>query len=322
MANAMPPQFLAKPIPLLFGTTPPMKRSSTQRKEELTKQNVELIRKLGNLVHGVVVYDVWEGNERGKFRTKYGDNRPFAQHLRDATGKDEVVCNVVVHHDGLDAFGAWLDETVGMGLTNQVFIGASTDKFRTTGPHPKEAFTYAANRHADRIVPGCITIPWRYNEARRLAKKVELGARFAMSQIMLEAHSGMHLVDQVERICAESDLEPPVIFWNFAPVADLDVAHEDFEYFEVVPARENPTAHDLAVKNWQRIQDAPDPLKESIEVAAETLEQLLDHCLRSKVKPGITAEGLGAQNLPHVEGLFRRLADVRARVVKKHYGLD
>lgn len=318
----MPPQFLAKPIPLLLGTTPPMKRSQPQRKEELVKANVELIKRLDALLHGVVVYDVWEGNERGKFRTKYGDNRPFAQRLQEASGKEQVICNVVVHHDELEGFGKWLDETCASGLWNHVYVGASTDKFRTRGPHPKEAFTLADNRFGSQVTAGCITIPWRHNEPRRLAKKVELGARFALSQIMLEAHSGKQLVTDLDRVCTEADLDPPLIFWNFAPVADLDVAHEDFEYFEVFPAKENPIAHELAQKNWDRIQFAKEPLKESIAVAAETLEQLLDHCLKSNVRPGITAEGLGAQNLAYIEPLFRRLAEVRARVVKKHYGLD
>lgn len=318
----MPASFLAKPIPILFGTTPPMKRSAAQRKEELAKANIEVVKRLGSLVHGAVVYDVWEGNERGKFRTKYGDNRPFAQRLQAETGKEQVVCTVVVHHEELEGFGKWLDETAAMDLWNHVYVGASTDKFRTPGPHPKEAFTYAANRYGGRVNPGCITIPWRHNEARRLAKKVELGATFALSQIMLEPHSGIQLVDQLEKICVESDLEPPVVFWNFAPVVDLEVAKEDFEYFEVFPAKENPPAHDAALKNWQRIAGARDPFRESLDVAAETLERLLEHCLRSKVKPGITAEGLGAQNLAHVEPLVRRLGEVRARVVKKHYGLE
>ena len=318
----MPASFLARPIPLLFGTTPPMKRSQPQRKDELVAQNVDIIRRLGSYVHGVVVYDVWEGNERGKFRTKYGDIRPFALRLLEETGKDQVVCNVVVHHEGLEGFGRWLDETGKLGLWNQVYVGASTDKFRTEGPHPKEAFTYAANRYGDRLNPGCITIPWRHNEARRLAKKVELGARFAISQIMLEPHSGIALVDHLERTCEEADLEPPVVFWNFAPVVNLDVAQEDFDYFEVFPAPENPKAHDAALANWRRIAEAKDPYQESLTVAAETLEQLLEHCLRSKVKPGITAEGLGAQNLTFVEPLFRRLAEVRAKVVKAHYGIE
>jgi hypothetical protein len=317
----MPAGFLQRPIPILFGTTPPMKRSQPQRKDELAQQNVDILQRLGNLVHGVVVYDVWEGNERGKFRTKYGDIRPFALKLQEASGKEAVVCDVVVHHEGLEGFGAWLDETAKMELWAHVYVGASTEKFRTHGPHPKEAFTYAANRFRGSIAPGCITIPWRYNEPRRLAKKVELGARFALSQIMLEPHSGIALVDQLEAICEEADLEPPLLFWNFAPVVNLDVAREDFEYFEVFPAPENPTAHRAAQANWERIASARDPFAESLDVAAETLEQLLEHCLRSKVKPGITAEGLGAQNLAHVEPLVRRLAEVRAKVVKAHYGI-
>lgn len=318
----MPDTFLAKPIPILFGTTPPLKRMAPQRQDEVVQANVELVQRLGPLCHGVVVYDVWEGNERGKFRNKYGDNRPFALRLREASGKEPVVCNVVVHHDGLEGFGKWLDATSAMGLWNHVYVGASTEKFAVPGPHPREALKLAANRFNHRIMAGSITIPWRFNEARRLAKKVELGSRFALSQIVLEHHSATHLVDQLERNCADSDLEPPLVLWNFAPVANLEVALEDFEFFEVFPSPDNPEAHRLAQKNWDRIAFSKDPLGESIEVAAENLEAILDHCLRSKVKPGITAEGLGAQNLPYVEALFRRLADVRARVVKKHYGLS
>ncbi|HEV8360875.1 MAG TPA: hypothetical protein VGR28_10515 [Candidatus Thermoplasmatota archaeon] len=315
-----PPSFLASPIPILFGTTPPMKRSQPQRKEELVRANVDLVKRLGPLCHGVVVYDVWEGNERGKFRTKYGDNRPFALRLRDETRKEVVVCNVVVHHDGLEGYGKWLDESAAQGLGTQVYVGASTDKFPFTGPHPREALKLAANRHPS-LTKGCITIPWRFHEARRLAKKVELGATFALSQVVLEPVSGMKLVDELEKQCAAADLEPPLLLWNFAPAPDLDVALEDFDYFEVFPAPDNPEAHRAAQKNWDRIALAKDPLRESVEVAAENLEQLLNHCLRSRVPPGITVEGLGAQNLDYVEGLFRRLCDVRAGVVKQRYGL-
>lgn len=313
--------FLDRPIPILFGTTPPMKRSQPQRKEELVKANVALVRSLGPLCHGVVVYDVWEGNERGKFRNKYGDNRPFAKRVQQETGKDVVLCNVVVHQDGLEGFGKWLDESLGMGLDTQVYVGASTEKFPATGPHPREALKLAANRHPGKATIGAITIPWRFNEARRLAKKVELGTTFALSQIVLEPHSAKLLVDQVGKACAEADLDPPLVFWNFAPVVDIDVALEDFEYFEVFPAPDHPVAHQAAMKQWDRIQFSKDPLAESIAVAAENLESILEHCLRSKVRAGITVEGLGAQNLGYVEGLFRRLADVRAGVVKRHYGL-
>jgi hypothetical protein len=138
---------------------------------------------------------------------------------------------------------------------------------------------------------------------------------------MLEAHSGIQLVDELEKICVERDLEPPLIFWNFAPVVDLDVAHEDSEFFEVFPAPENPQAHQLALKNWERIARAPSPYEESLAVASEVLEQILEHSMRSKVRSGITAEGLGLQNLPYLERLFTSLLEVRARAVKKHYGL-
>lgn len=316
----MPASFLARPIPVLLGTTPPMKRSQPQRKDELVQQNVELAQRLGARLDGVAIYDVWEGNERGKFRTKYGDNRPFALRIKEATGKDPIVCNVVVHLGG-EGFTRWLDETCGIGLWNHVYVGASSEKFPVKGPHPREALKYANNRYDGRVTAGCITIPWRFQEGKRLAKKVELGARFAMSQILLEPLSGMRLVDELDKLCAERELEPPVVFWNFAPVVDLELAREDFEYFEVFPAPENPAAHEAAEKNWQRIAGSRDPLTESIEVAAETLEVLLEHTLRSKVKPGITAEGLGLQNLPYVERLCKRLLEVRAVAVKKHYGI-
>jgi len=224
----MLPTFLGKPLPLVLGTTPPMKRAPPKRRDEVTQQTVDLIKSLPD-IDGVIVYDVWEGNERGRFRNKYGDNRPFALRLQEATGKPQVVCNVVVHQ-GLDGFRLWLDETVKMGLRNQVYVGASTEKFPVKGPHPKEALIYAQNRYHDLVASGCITIPWRHAEARRLMKKVDSGCRFAISQVMLEPRSGIELVGDLSKLCSKEDLAPPTILWNVAPVVDVEVAREDFEY--------------------------------------------------------------------------------------------
>lgn len=52
-------------------------------------------------------------------------------------------------------------------------------------------------------------------------------------------------------------------------------------------------------------------------MAAETCGALLEHSLAAGVPAGVTAEGLGLQNLPHVDALLRRLADVRERVLAK-----
>lgn len=311
------PQLLAKPIPVLLGTTPPLKRAPAQRKEELFWQTVSLLERLGARVDGVAVYDVWEGNERGKFRNKYGDNRPFALRLREATGKEQVVCTVTVHQ-GTEGFRTWLDETCAMNLWTQAYVGASTERFPVRGPHPREALAYAANRYDGRVTTGCITIPWRFREPQRLAKKAELGSRFALSQILLEPRSPIQLLDALAKLCGEREVEPPVVFWNFAPVVDVGTAREDFEFFEVVPAPENPAANSLALKNWERVAGAKDPLQESVELAAETLAAVLDHSLSLGIKPGITAEGMGAQNLPYVETLLRRLLAVRDEALAKH----
>jgi hypothetical protein len=306
--------FLDQAVPLFLGTTPPIKRMPARRKEEITQQTVQLVRALGDGLDGCMVYDVWEGNERGKFRNKYGDNRPFARTLADSTGKPVVVCNVVVHQ-GMEGFRLWLDESVKQQLLHHVYVGASTEKFPVKGPHPKEAFIYARNRYNGLVSPGSITIPWRYNEAKRLAKKVELGSRFAVSQVMLEPRSGMELVNDLDKLCAANELEPPTIFWNVAPVGDVEVAREDFEYFEVFPPPEHPAAHELALRNWLRIAQARDPVQESTKVACEVAEALVRHTLATRVRPALSAEGLGTQNLPHLEPLLRGLAEVRRRAL-------
>jgi hypothetical protein len=285
-----------------------------QRREELVEQTLQLVRGLVDQLDGVIVYDVWEGNERGRFRNKYGDNRPFALRLRHAAGKPVIVCNVVVHQ-GPDGFRLWLDETVKMGLLDHLYVGASTEKFPVKGPHPREAFVYAQNRYAGLVNPGSITIPWRPGEAKRLAKKVSLGSKFAVSQVMLEPRSGMEMVGDLAKLCAQEDLQPPLILWNVAPVADLEVAREDFDYFEVFPPQEHPAAHELALRNWVRISQAKDPIEESCRVACENVEALLKHSRAAGIPAGITAEGLGLQNLPHLEGLFRRLAEVRGKAL-------
>jgi hypothetical protein len=303
-----------KPVPLLLGVTPPIKRSPPKRREEVMAQTIQLARSLGDELDGLVVYDVWEGNERGRFRNKYGDNRPFAVRLRDATGKAPIVCNVVVHQ-GPDVFRRWVDEAVKEQLVDQVYVGASTERFPVKGPGTREAFIYVSNRYHGLVKTGSITIPWRHQEAKRLARKVEAGASFAISQIMLEPRSGIELVNDLDKLCAVNDLAPPRIFWNVAPVVDVEVAREDFDYFEVFPPPEHPAAHELALRNWLRIAQARNPLEESIRVACENVEQLVAHTMKTKVKCGITAEGLGAQNLPYLESLLRGLADVRRKAL-------
>jgi hypothetical protein len=96
---------------------------------------------------------------------------------------------------------------------------------------------------------------------------------------------------------------------------DVEVAREDFEYFEVFPPAEHPAAQELALRNWLRISTARSPFDESIRVASENVEQLLRHARQAGIPTGVTAEGLGTQNLPYLEAMLRAMAEVRSKAL-------
>lgn len=249
-------------------------------------------------VSAINIPEIVEENHLGLPYYKNVDNRKFGLLLKDRCSKDLIINTVVVHRPK-EEFERWIDESMGFGIKNFVFVGAKIKSINYPGPGVMEANSIAKNRKA---CIGNILIPERENEADRLITKTASGCNFFTTQILFEPGKIIEILKDYSAKCASSGLKPTKIFLSFAPVSSI----EDITFIKWLGA-------ELQEGTEKRLRDAANIESESIRLVVESLHEIFEYVEKNDVSVplGLNFEYLTLHNLELSKNLTNTLFDLK-----------
>ncbi len=208
-------------LPLLFEALPPRRDAGYGQWQD----HLEVLDPLRDA--GILAVNVPE-IVNGAYRTV--EPRAFAVALQARLRVPAVLNRITVHHPLPELLG-WVESTAAdYGIRDFVFVGGESSSAAYLGPRLSEALPPLAAATA-RLggQAGVVTIPTRrrgdLDEPERLLQKQAAGARFAVSQILLESATAVRLQTDLAAAAERKGVRPMPVHWSLAPVgrpADIE----------------------------------------------------------------------------------------------------
>jgi hypothetical protein len=270
----------------LIGTTPPKAGTQHDKTERIAKK---LLQRLNSVeFDGLVVYDIQDESVRVPQQRPFPfqqtlDPRDYGQVLQRLAQRDVITYKSVTQRDAAD-FQHWIDETTGhYQQTNLVFVGSPSSQ-GTIKLSLSAAYQQLASQ-ANSVFLGGVAIAERHaskgNEHERLLEKQRQGCQFFISQAVYNAQATIDLLTSYARSCRQQGLTPQRIILTFTPCGGAQTL--DFMRWLGISIPEASS---------YRILDSADPLKESIRICRDNLQQILLHCAHLGLPLGLNVESL------------------------------
>lgn len=252
------------------------------------------------------------GNRRSDFEPRVEPREYVRQLKQDHPDLDQVspmINRVVVKHKP-DYQRRWLEETYrDYDIPNLVLVGGESSEKDYPGPSVPEGNRLvrkvfeAEDKQSDYLV-GNITIPSRRgkdpDEPERMLYKINAGADYFTSQILMQADHAVDLVQDLGELLARENVAPPMIFWSFTPVREP----KDVDFLRWLGVL-------IPDEVEERILSSDDPLAASIQQAREVLTRLrqANQSLNRPFPMGLNVSFMGLRNLVPAQRMANRLRD-------------
>lgn len=272
-----------RPVPLLFGVTPPRASVTPEQAEQIAQAT--LARLGGVALDGLVLYDLDDESDRTE------EVRPFpylptmdpadffARDLGAWTGPVIVYRSVGKYSE--DEFVRWLD-TVPPGQAT-VLVGASSSA-KPVKLHLPDAQRLCRSRRPD-IPMGAVAIPERHttrgDEHERILEKQVAGVSFFVTQVIYDASAAKSLASDYTYACQDQGLEPARMFFTLSLCGSL----KTLSFLEWLG---------VEVPRWVRneLTHARDPLGLSVVHAIDTARELRAFCEHLRLPCGFNVESV------------------------------
>ena len=279
---------------IMLEVVPPSKRASSEAISRSVEKISSEVNKL-KCINYINIPEIIEENFEARPYYRNIDTRLFGRRILEETGR-KIILNKVIAHLPKPQFERWVEETVlEYGILGTIFVGGSRRGFSYVGPSVVEANQYAADLALsspdkfEGLEVGNILIPGREAEVDRAVLKTETGCSFFTTQIIFQPKSFNNFAKGYCKECTKKKLKRSLVFLSFAPVRTL----EDIKFFKWLGC-------DIPPKVIERFQKSGDIERTSIEIAKETLSDILVFIEKNKldVPVGLNIESVFLRNLP------------------------
>jgi len=302
----------------LFGSSPPREGTSEEDARAACEKFVSRSRALA--CDGFIVYDLQD--EAG--RTTEARPFPFRKTLdpswygslfRPLCGKETVIYKCVA---GMrpDEFDGWLDTAITRhGHTAFNLVGAassSTDLSASVSlPEAARAVCARANRDADRVGFGCVTIAERHkkkgNEHENILRKTRMGAEWFISQGVFDADATVKMLLDYADLCRSKMVTPKKVVLTFAPCG----RRKTMTFIKWLGMDVPAAVEERIFSKNLVLPDGRDhgPVYESCDIACEILTDVLLKTAACGVPLGVNVESLSIfrEEIDAAHLLFQRL---------------
>lgn len=269
-----------------IGTTPPKEDTPL---EQVSAIAGKLLARLTEIEYdGLIVYDIQDETSRidkprpFPFKSTH-DPRLYSQLLRQQSAREVITYKSVSQRDEAD-FRAWLEQAWHQfGVRDLVLVGSPSsegdirlplaDAYRVLGDNPlayQLGGVTIAERHAK-----------KGDEHLRLLQKGQQGCEFFVTQAVYDAQATIDLLTRYALECKTQGKLPARIILTFSPCGSA----KTLEFIEWLGISV-PEATSL------RILAAENPLRESISICHNNLQQILAACLPLGIPLGLNIESL------------------------------
>ncbi|MGM0381209.1 MAG: hypothetical protein ACQEP7_04420 [bacterium] len=251
-----------------------------------------------------------DGKRRSDFKPRVSP-RSYVQQLREIFDTKYLICRVVVHLPP-EKQEKWLIETnEKFGINNIVLVGGEKEADAYDGlsvPEGdkliKEKLNRGQTRHEEKDIDptdyliGNISIASRrldtLDEPDRITYKIKHGADFFYTQIIAEPDSPVELLQDLAPKLEDENIDPPVFFWSFAPIA----SQKDVDFMRWLGVKIPEEVED-------RILGSSNPVEESIKWNLEIWEELnrVNNKLPVSCPLGVNISFMGDRNFDNAIAL-------------------
>ncbi len=253
------------------------------------------------------IHDESGKSDRGKRRNDYQRRVPprrYARRLGQVFDTNFIINRVTVQAPAADQEEWLLDTCHEFDIDTIVLVGGESGNIEYPGPSVTEMsrltrdhLNRGKRKHGDSPVEptdfiiGNICIPTRrrsdFDEPDRMGRKVESGAKFFTTQIVLDDESPVRLLRDFSLLLDQKPVPAPTIFWSFSPVAEK----KDVDFLRWLGVR-------IPDEIADRILSAADPVSESIDCTLRTWQQLqaVNQQLPVQISLGINISVMGLRN--------------------------
>ncbi len=270
----------------LFGCTPP-REGTTEEKARETAQKF-LARSAVLATDGYIVYDIQDEKGRTTLERPFPfrktlDPSWYASLFHELSAKSCVVYKSVVE-GSLEGIDEWMNEAI-LNNKHTAFnlVGAPSSSVKYKGPTISQAMQHVAKRTDCSF--GCVAIPERHttkgNEHMNMLTKTENGAKWFITQGIFDVQAVIKLLHDYGDACRQNGVVPRKILLTFAPCG----RPKTMTFIKWLGMNVPEGVHD-------RIMTAEKPVEESILVANELLNTILEQTHGCGVPIGMNVESL------------------------------
>ncbi|MCW8994362.1 MAG: hypothetical protein OQK77_00970 [Psychromonas sp.] len=269
-----------------IGTTPPKQDTPIELVSGIADK---LLGRLESIDYdGLIVYDIQDETSRidkkRPFPFKYThDSRLYSKLLHDKSAKPVITYKSVSQRDAAD-FSHWLSDAWHRYSVRDIVLVGSPSSAGKVKLSLTDAYQTLKNHPLDFHLGG-VTIAERHitkgDEHLRLLAKEAQGCEFFISQAVYNAQATIDLLTRYALQCKKQGIKPKRIILTFSPCGSA----KTLEFIEWLGISV-PEATSL------RILQSEDPLRESLLISRNNLDQILQACLPLDIPLGLNIESL------------------------------
>jgi len=269
---------------LLYGLTPPKKKTSEEKVVEISKRQMAAVNSIG--VDGLILYDIHDEKDRISEERPF----PFLETIDPVVYSTEYMKELEVPRIVYRCVGKYSEEELTKWMDDDtrkdhhtVFVGAAS-KSQHVKLRLNEA--YSLYKTPDNPLSlGGVCIPERHttkeNEHLRMIRKQEQGCSYFISQAVYNVEAAKNFLSDYYFYCTENDIEMVPIIFTISPCG----SKKTLDFMKWLG---------INVSKWLEndILKAENTLEKSVEVCIENFEILWQYAKKKNIPIGCNVESI------------------------------
>ncbi len=288
---------------LTYGITPPKATNSDEKIQQIANRQIERIRQLD--IDALIIYDIQDESDRTEEERTFEfiktvDPSHYANYYLKDLEVPKIVYRCVGNYPKKD-FAEWMDSEVD---DYTVFVGtASSDQ--DIHMSLTEAYTLRSSLENPPLL-GAVTIPERHlecrNEPERMARKMEQGVSFFVSQCVYDPSISKAFLRDYKRYFTENNLPICPIIFTLTPCG----SEKTLNFIKWLGIR---------VPAWVEddLRKAPDMLAQSLNLIEAFFGELSAYALELGVPIGCNVESVSIRKA-EIEASIKLAKDIRGYI--------
>lgn len=269
---------------LLYGLTPPKKKTDEEKRQAIAKRQIEAVESIG--VDGLVLYDIHDEQDRNAETRPFPfletiDPKDYSKDYLKTLNVPRVVYRCVGKYTE-EELSNWIKDDTRQDLYT-VFVGAASQTQKIT-LRLSEAYDLYQHTQSNLSLGG-VCIPERHikkeDEHLRMIRKQESGCQFFVSQAVYNVEAAKNFLSDYYYHCTEHSIEMVPIIFTISPCG----SKKTLDFMKWLG---------INVSKWLEndILNAKDPLEKSVDILIDSFDTLYKFAKSKGIPIGCNVESI------------------------------